>query len=308
MDITHITLQDVIDTLNQQASGNAKVVYDSTKNTIRIYYDTRTDYGTDAVLESKKWQDGGKVRPILSHDGIVLFPYGEQEMQVVCEPLQLCDLSLEPGEYITSGPIIGDKERWILNDAVSKENNLTVQHLVITPQDAGLNTSLLIPTNKRTYMIKLRSSTFGYVARVGFYYPKDFNLNLKKEEEKQKEEKIARTFQENESGGLPEELDFNYELSGDEVSWKPLRVFSDGHRTFIQMPPNLSSRDLPALIILGNDGTTEDTANFSVKNNYYIIEKIFDKALLTFGNNNDRDKVIITHVPLKKGFWAKVFG
>ncbi len=308
MDLTDTNINDVIDNLNQQANTNARVVFDSIKNTIRVYFDTHADFGADAVLESKKWQEGGNIRPVLTKDGVVLFPYGEQQMQVVCQPLQLCDISFEPGEYMMSKPVIGDSLRWIINDAVSQENSLTVQHLIVTPQSVGLNTSLLVPTNKRTYMIKLRSSEQGYVARVSFYYPKDFNINMQSVQEKISKQALSSVTEVQQAHLAPEKLDFNYELSNDKPNWKPIRVFSDDHLTYIQLPSGINAMNLPTLVVLGADGSTQQVVNFSIKDNFYIVEKIFDKAELILGNDRNQERVIITHTKPKKGFWSSIFG
>lgn len=49
-------------------------------------------------------------------------------------------------------------------------------------------------------------------------------------------------------------LHFGFRLSGEDPSWRPLRVYTDGVKTYIQFPRTLSSGTAPALVALDNDG------------------------------------------------------
>lgn len=304
IDLTNVSLQDVIDVINQQANGNAKVVFDPVANTIRLYFDTKIDYGIDATNESKKWREGGNIRPVLSKDGVVLIPYGEQQAQVVCQPLQLCDISFEPSEYMTSSPVIGDDIRWTIYDAVSQDNGKSVQHLIVKPHQPGLDTSLLVPTNKRTYMIRLRSSITGFVSRISFYYPKEFNELQQQKVQVQKNIDNVSGIKLNPQTGI-ENLDFNYRIEAkSNIKWKPLRAFSDGSHTYIQMPTDLHSKDAPTFNVLGVDGKTPEIVNWDLINNTYIVDKIFNKAEMIMGNTDDTiERVEIIHTQPKKSWW-----
>lgn len=302
IDLSNITIQDVIDTINNQSNNRAKVVFDPVANTIRLYFDSKVDYGVDAVEESKKWREGGDVRPVKGKDGIVLFPYGEQQAQIICQPLQLCDISFEAGEYMTSNPIIGDEVRWTVYDAVSQENGKTVQHLTMKPHQAGLDTSLMVPTNKRTYMIRLRSSDYGYVSRSAFFYPKEFNINPKLQNQAAADVKSVNGTTVNNSDAIKlnattgiSNLDFNYQIKGKDYKWKPLRVFSDGVHTYIQMPSGFKQDDSPTFNILG-PGDTPEIVNWDLINNVYVIDKIFSKGEMVIGNSDSTiERIEIIH-------------
>ena len=49
------------------------------------------------------------------------------------------------------------------------------------------------------------------------------------------------------------QFDFGYEISGDNPPWRPLRVYSDGVKTYILFPPNVGSSELPALTEIEDD-------------------------------------------------------
>lgn len=74
---------------------------------------------------------------------------------------------------------------------------------------------------------------------------------------------------------------------------RPLRVFDDGARTFIQMPVEIQHREAPVLFVIGNDGKGEMT-NYRVKEQTYIVDRLFDRANLVLGTGRKTQKVEIT--------------
>ena len=47
----------------------------------------------------------------------------------------------------------------------------------------------------------------------------------------------------------PDALNFNYRIDGDDVPWKPVRVFDDGTHVYIQMPQAMRVTEAPALLV-----------------------------------------------------------
>jgi type IV secretion system protein VirB9 len=60
-------------------------------------------------------------------------------------------------------------------------------------------------------------------------------------------------------------------------------VFDDGARVYIQFPDELRTTDAPPLFIAGAGGKAE-LVNYRVsRNNYYIVDRLFDVAELRLG-------------------------
>ena len=110
--------------------------------------------------------------PQRGEDGVVRFLYGATLPTVVCAPLQVCDLALQPGE-IVNNVNVGDKVRWNVSPGLSGSAGGQVTHLIIKPTDAGLVSSMAIETNRRTYAIKLVSTQHEWMPLVAFNYPDD---------------------------------------------------------------------------------------------------------------------------------------
>ena len=111
--------------------------------------------------------------------GLVTFAYGSGIPTVVCALLELTDLAFEKGESILSVQL-GDSVRWNIESAISGSANDSVEHLIVKPLEAGLKTSMLITTDRRTYHIRLKSTEADFMPAVVFSYPNSLKLPSKK--------------------------------------------------------------------------------------------------------------------------------
>lgn len=259
-----------------------------------------------AVAQAKKWQETGVAKPIMSDDGKILFPFGQYLPTITCAPLRACDIELEPGEVPTGKPLAGDSVRWTVSRAESGAGNKKIVHVVIKPTDVGLDTNLIITTDRRTYHLRLLAAANekDYLNRVGFYYPQDiadeWDMSAKlAEKEGQEKEKLVVS-------DLPaasvDKLDFGYSFDADRDAVKPLRAFNDGTRVFIQMPESVRSGEMPVLLLYDKAGKPS-VVNFRVKDLYFIVDKLFDKAVLIAGVDSSQTKVVITYDKSQKKGW-----
>ncbi|HEY0793476.1 MAG TPA: TrbG/VirB9 family P-type conjugative transfer protein, partial [Chthoniobacterales bacterium] len=103
-------------------------------------------------------------------DGAIQFHYGQSLPVIVCGMLQVTDVELQPGELVNEKPYLGDSERWVVESAVSGMPPTQTQHLIIKPRDVGLQTSLVVPTDRRTYHFLLLSHATEFMHHVTFVY------------------------------------------------------------------------------------------------------------------------------------------
>jgi type IV secretion system protein VirB9 len=250
-----------------------------------------------AIAIAQKWDSGDKIgtEPVPGPDGSIRYLFGVQRPSIVCAPLQICDIALQPGEHVVSIHL-GDIARWSVEPAISGKGATEVQHLIIKPHDVGLETSLVATTNRRTYHFKLRSHRTDYMPKVSFVYTEDAlakweAIRTGKEKERQ-ENTIPQT------GEYLGNLNFEYDLSGS-VSWKPVRVYNDGRKTIIQMSKEMAQTEAPTLLVVRKEGglfKDDETVmvNYRVQGNRYIVDTVFDKAILIAGVGNSQDRVTIT--------------
>lgn len=236
----------------------------------------------------------------IKSDGTITFTYGAQTPALVCSALQITDLELDTGEIINSINI-GDASRWAVETAVSGSGAQAVQHVLIKPLDTGLKTTMMIATDQRAYRLFLRSVyNAPFYSHVAFTYPEKINAQLKAQQAALQRERERNSIP-TESADGPKtylgDLNFNYKISGD-VSWKPVRVFDDGKKTIIEMPDAMLYQKAPSLILLLQEGglfTDEKTEiiNYRLQGSRYVVDGIFDRALLTMGIDEDEQRVLI---------------
>ena len=85
---------------------------------------------------------------------------------------------------------------------------------------------------------------------------------------------------------------FDYEVKSKNKALKPVRVFDDGQKTFIQISRETQTREAPVLVVLGRDGKQE-MVNYRVKGDMYIVDRLFDRAELILGTGKKAQKVEI---------------
>ena len=258
---------------------------------------TLTPQEKAAIAIAQKWQAASAtgIKPVSGTDGSIRYLFGAQEPSIVCAVLQVCDVELQAGEQVNSIHL-GDTARWTVEPAITGSGPAEIQHLIIKPMDVGLETSLIVTTNRRTYHFRLRSHRTQFMPRVAFTYTEDALVKwdaLKTREGKEKQERTLP-----QTGEYLGDLNFAYSVDGS-VAWKPVRVYNDGQKTIIQMPAAMAQTEAPTLLVVRKDGglfTEDETVlvNYRIQGDRYIVDTIFDKALLIAGVGSGQDRVVIT--------------
>lgn len=212
-------------------------------------------------------------------NAIHVYPYTEGALYCLyASPGQVSDIALQPGETLVSVSA-GDTVRWVVGDTSSGSGDDTRTHILVKPVASGLTTNLMIATDRRTYHLELTSLETSYMAALSWRYPADELAILTSRNQ------IARSRQaESISPNLNlSDLNFDYRIEGDRPDWRPVRVFDDGRRVFIQMPADLAMTEAPPLFVLGRKGNAE-LINYRIRGSYYIVDHLFEAAELRLGS------------------------
>jgi type IV secretion system protein VirB9 len=246
-----------------------------------------------AIAQANKWMENPNAKPVPGDNGKIVFTFGESQPTIVCAPLRACDIELEPGEMVLDKPHAGDPVRWSIEPAISGVGATKTVHVIIKPREEGLDTNLVIPTDRRMYHLRIVSAQKNYMPAVAFYYlDTEQKLWEAHQAQLQKEEAIRVA----EFPALTvDKLNFNYRANKQrgKPAFIPVRVFDDGEKTYIQMPQAMQNREAPSLVLIGSD-KTEQLVNYRLKGGYYIVDRIFDKAALIAGVGKHQDRVIIS--------------
>lgn len=245
---------------------------------------------------AKQWLNKD-IKSYRGKNGRVNFIYGTTMPSIITAPLRISDIELQAGEIVKDIQI-GDTTRWIISLSTSGPTNNLISHVIIKPTDVNLKTTIAIFTDRRTYHLNLVSRKRDYMPIVGFDYVGDINnaLNKYKNAISQKNENSKFNVYDKKITKI-DNLDFDYSIEG--ISeWKPVRVYNDGIKTYIQMPKEMQFKEAPILMVLDNADKNQ-IVNYRLKNDKFIVDKLFNKAVLMLGVGSDQQIVKIEKNNLK---------
>ncbi len=231
----------------------------------------------------------------IESNGFKTLAYSEHRHPILaCAPLHLCVVQLEQGESINNIEL-GDSAHWAVHTALMGTASRGSYQIAIKPLQENISTDMVITTSKRTYNFGLVSKMGESTQVVNFYYPQETLQRALAKTQQFKSDTNNDGLNNQTISSTPliamNHLNFDYRLQGDRASWAPTRVFDDGDKTFIQMPPVAERGDLPVLYIL-RDGKMQLT-NYRYRQPYYIVDGLFRTAYLISGKGHSQVKVII---------------
>lgn len=218
--------------------------------------------------------------------------------EVITSPNAITDIRLKPGENIASSPIVNDGgSSWQFTMGTSVENGVAVQHLFVKPTTVGLDTSMIILTDQRTYYFRIASFPKSYMTALRFRYPtassegyfvaEDFE-NFIEESKTNVAEADSFTVDLN-------TVDYGYQIKvtkGKPV-WTPQLVFSTDTKTFIQLPPSvMNSMDMPSVYVMRDN--TESLVNWRMKGNMYQIDTVITTNEAIRLKSGEKEQVTVT--------------
>ncbi|SFQ59759.1 type IV secretion system protein VirB9 [Nitratireductor indicus] len=222
-------------------------------------------------------------------NAVQVYPYTVGALyQVYAAPGQVTDIALEPGEELVgSGPVAaGDTVRWIIGDTESGAGATKQVHILAKPTRPDIETNLVINTNLRTYHLELRSTEKTYMASVSWQYPADQLIALKRRNTQAAETMPVA------AGVDIARLNFRYRIEGDSAPWRPVRVFDDGKKVYIEFPSGIAQGEMPPLFVIGASGNSE-LVNYRARQNYYVVDRLFAAAELRLGDKESQRRVRI---------------
>jgi type IV secretion system protein VirB9 len=221
-------------------------------------------------------------------NAVQVYPFAEGTLyQLYAAPERVTDIALQSGEALIS-VAAGDTARWVIGDTTSGSGPDKRTHVLVKPFSSGLATNLVITTDRRSYHLALTSTSATAMVALSWTYPQDALIALKRAvEERQAAAPVA-------AGIAPDQLHFNYAISGDRPAWRPLRAFDDGRQTYVEFPASLAVGEAPPLFLVDRKGEAQ-LVNYRLQGHFYVVDRIFDAAELRLGLKR-QDVVRITRV------------
>ena len=209
-------------------------------------------------------------------NAIQVYPFTEGALyRLYAAPEQVTDIALQPGENLVS-VAAGDTVRWVVGNTSSGTGSDKQVHILVKPFAPGLTTNLVIMTDRRSYHLELESTDQTSMAAISWTYPEDELLAL------QQQNQQANTAAPIADGVALSDLHFRYAITGDNAPWRPVRVFDDGSKVYIEFPDRIDQGEMPPLFVVGAQGD-DQLVNYRVRGNYYIVDRLFAAAELRLG-------------------------
>ena len=215
-------------------------------------------------------------------NAVQIFPYSPGALyQIYASPGQITDIELEPGEQLTgSGPLAaGDTVRWIVVDTESGNGDTRRVHVMVKPTRPAIQTNLIVNTDRRTYLIELRSREKPYMPSVAWFYP---------------EGRLVRSKMLPQTPIIPEvdQRRYRYVIEGDSPPWRPVNAYDDGRKVYIEFSPGIGQGEMPPLFVIGQDGKPE-LVNYRAYRNVLIVDRLFAAAELRLGGDKQQKVRIV---------------
>ena len=213
------------------------------------------------------------------NDSTMVFSFAPDQLyKIYCRTGYLTDIELHRGEKVSfvGG---GDTSAWAINSTTVDGT----PHIYIKPIVKTSTTNIIITTDKRSYQLIVCTSDW-YNPMVRWVYgQEEHELQIKQAA------KDDATITDKLNVLNPENLNFGYNTKVKGSAKAPKMVFDDGEKTYIRFEK--TTRKLPALFIREKGHKTVSLANFKVRHNTYILDRLIDAAELRF---NETDSVSIT--------------
>ena len=216
------------------------------------------------------------------YNAIQIYPWSEGALyQVYAAVGQITNIALEPGESLTgAGPIAaGDTARWIIGDTESGSGTSRRVHVLVKPTRPDLSTNLVITTDRRIYMIELRSGERPYMPAVAWAYPEPPASQRRSVPAAPIIPAVAAR-------------NYRYGLTGDSPPWRPVSVYDDGRRVYVEFPRGIVQGEMPPIFVIGAGGEPE-IVNSRIYRNILIVDRLFGAAELRLGGGNRQQTVRI---------------
>ena len=250
---------------------------------------------TPLDLAMQEFEDTGHARivPAANPGDFTTFPFGYARPRLNCGALKLCQVELQPGETLTDDPLLGDRERWDVDQTSSRD----ISVIVVKPKECDVRTNLLIVTNRRRYVVDLEAPACRstnpsgeYMTGIRFWYPGEVP---EVEEEPDPLDGMLVNVR---------DLNTNYRWqTSRRVSWNPQRIFDDGVRTIIQLVPEAQNGAMPVLYGVTEDGTREQVnvvPRPDPTGTYLIADRVLTRGVLVLRDGSRERTLTLDNLTL----------
>lgn len=237
----------------------------------------------DGVEASKASEKQSIIKPEHYKDGTFYYAYNENLVyEIYAQPYHLTDIILEDGEIVIGNTLLSEDESvWELTANVAKNpaTGANIQHLFLKPAYSGLDSSLIVITDRRVYHLRIKSYKDTHMAMVKFTYPQTKNVwATASDDTKAKGVSIEDDYI---TITNPAFLSFDYKMKYGlkKPEFLPQTVYDDGNKTYIVVDDIVLHKQLPLLFNERNE-----VVNYTIQKNTFVVPRLINKVTLRLGS------------------------
>ena len=145
------------------------------------------------------------------------------------------------------------------------------------PSRPDITTNLVVTTDRRVYLIELRSGAKPYMPSVAWSYPRPRAGHGQSIPATPVIPAVAAR-------------NYRYSLSGGNPPWTPVSVYDDGRRVYVEFPRGIVQGEMPPIFVIGPDGEAQ-LVNSRIHQHILIVDRLFGAAELRLGGG-DKQQVV----------------
>ncbi|CDG41013.1 MULTISPECIES: TrbG/VirB9 family P-type conjugative transfer protein [Asaia] len=220
--------------------------------------------------------------PIPGKGGVTWFAYADGTPRLGCAPETVCLIWLERGEKGTADDIVLSPDSgWQAHLIAGAHGVHAAPAVALSARGNARKAALRISTDRRTY-IWLLDPQASSMPRVHFVYSR----NDPGTQPEIAQATIGPALQQ--AGAA----DFGFTIEGPDVPWKPIRVYSEHGKTWIEFPPHGVVSN-PDLSVIAPQRTTPRLQHFVADT--LVVEDVLTDFMLSAGSGSARKTLHIRH-------------
>ena len=176
--------------------------------------------------------------------------------------------------------------RWIIGDTESGSGETRRVHILVKPTRPDLDTNLVVNTDRRTYLIELRSREKPYMPSVCLVLSarSAHCVRAGMQRRGSDTDHYRRRYL---------TIALRYAIEGDNPPWRPVSAYDDGSQSLYRIPSGIAQGEMPPLFVIGPDGNGRNRQLSRVRQNYCIVDRLFAAAELRLGGENQQNVRIV---------------
>lgn len=198
---------------------------------------------------------------------------------VECSVNVMCDLKLMPGDTPDHW-IISDATAWkdSTADTAKYPDNDGVMHVVLQSTQLQPATKAILVGAKYSYIFMLKSVSKAVTNNYVFVEDSQAKFN--------KEAIIEESIN---FAAIPRK-DTQYYIKGDtDSAFNPVEVFNDGKKTYIKLPANIDTGEMPSIKSFSPQGRLEEATGCRFKYPFYVCDSLYPRLALILGSAENPD-------------------